>query len=58
MKTIENKRMKEGCHPLISCPKVNGVASCKCVRPIFIICSNAVTFSAKVSFNFVIAGNT
>ena len=43
-------------HPEISCPSVSGVASCRCVRPIFTTSANAADLSASTSRSRVTAG--
>ena len=44
--------------PLISWPRVSGVASWRCVRPIFTTDSNLADFAVSVAFSFCIAGIT
>src|SRR5699024_6650550 len=46
------------CQPLISCPNVIGVASCKCVLPIFTTLIYVSDFSFIVFFNVSTAGKT
>src|SRR5699024_12328529 len=46
------------CQPLISCPNVIGVASCKCVLPIFTTLIYVSDFSFIVFFSVSSAGKT
>ena len=44
--------------PEIACPRVKGVASCKCVRPTITIWEKAFALASSVSRNCVTAGSS
>ena len=49
---------RDALQPLISCENVIGVASCKCVRPLFTMPSFSFSSVLKVSISLSRAGNT
>ena len=55
--TLAPSRSSKLTQPENSCSRVSGVASCKCVRPIFTIPANSLPLASSASRSFFTAGS-